>query len=359
MNPQIAFRCFCSAVIGLLLAAKPLSAQDAPKPLHPQVQAQDDAPMFTAVDLGNIYVKGINNKGQVVGADKRGSCLWSNGKIVHLPAPPHSLNGWAAAINDAGDIIGTVDTPNASAPNSNHAVLWHNGKLRDLTKEAGFSWGLGVAINNRGEAVGKAGNYDVFVFAENKVRVLPRPAGDAIAEPVGLNDRGEVLGTSLAVQGDAVHVWSSDRLTTLGSFGKPNAINNKGDIVGYTFHWSTQPTSGILSRTPYLYSGGAVHNFDVTATGTSPYVIGINDAGQVAGDTGLTPATPSGMFLWHNGKMYDLGKLIKNLPDWYLSFRAINNQGQILVEGLEHIAPKDFINRKHHAFLLTPVAHKL
>ena len=162
---------------------------------------------------------------------------------------------------------------------------------------------MGVAINNRGEAVGKAGNYDVFVFADNKVRVLPRLKEASGEQVCCLNNRGDILVTTGLYKNSDVYVWSSDKYTLLATLGNPLAVNNRGDIVGYTFHWSTQPVAGILESTnPYLYSNGVVHNFDATATGTSPYLIGINDAGQVTGDTGSTPATPSGVFLWQNGK---------------------------------------------------------
>ena len=364
MSRNITPRYLRLAVASLLFAARPLPSQVTAKPLPAQAaakllpsqitakpvssQAQDDAPLFTAVNLGDIHARGLNNKGQVVGVDRGGACLWSSGKSVHLPMPPHSLNGGANAINDAGDIIGTADAPNASALNSNHALLWHNGKLRDLTKEGGFSWGLGVAINNRGEAVGKAGNYDVFVFADNKARVLPRLKEASGEQVCCLNDRGDILVTTGLYKNNDVYVWSSDRYALLATLGNPVAVNNRGDIVGYTFHWSTQAGVTVLeSTTPYLYSNGVVHNFDAIAGGEYQYFIGINDAGQVAGNMGITPATPSGVFLWQNGKMYDLGKLIKNYPGGYLSFRAINNRGQILVEGSQT-----------HPLLLTPVVHK-
>jgi probable HAF family extracellular repeat protein len=87
------------------------------------------------------------------------------------------------------------------------------------------------------------------------------------------------------------------------------------------------------------------------AGATSSTGIGINDAGQIVGNSLLTTGTTHG-FLYSNGTLYDLNNLVSpasGVTDIALNFQGdpINNSGQIPAYGT--------IGGQSHALLLTPV----
>ena len=80
-------------------------------------------------DLGSFSVSGINNCGQVLGI--RGGIdgadnyvfLWEDGVITDLGSAGYS--GWAADINDSGQVVGSMDVePRPDGYQPRHAILW-------------------------------------------------------------------------------------------------------------------------------------------------------------------------------------------------------------------------------------------
>jgi probable HAF family extracellular repeat protein len=80
--------------------------------------------------------------------------------------------------------------------------------------------------------------------------------------------------------------------------------------------------------------------------GTSSFAFGLNDSGQVVGDSYNASGQPHA-FVWQNGTMSDLNDLIPPGSGWVLgNATAINNAGQIVGVGSH--------NGQGRAFLLTP-----
>nr|MDT0663460.1 hypothetical protein [Micromonospora sp. DSM 115978] len=98
-------------------------------------------------DDGFVQAYDINDRGQVVGTyslDGWGRSTrpfrWQRGRFVDLlPGRPDSVGG-AFAINESGEIAGSVD---------NRAVLWRGGRIIDLGVE-----GRAEVINERGDVAG-------------------------------------------------------------------------------------------------------------------------------------------------------------------------------------------------------------
>jgi probable HAF family extracellular repeat protein len=119
------------------------------------------------------------------------------------------------------------------------------------------------------------------------------------AQAVDVNDAGQVVG----IAGNRAFLWQNGTKTDLGSLGgsaSALALNERGDIVGYSRLTTTQPgahavlwsNGGITDLTPDLSS-----NQGASATG-------INEVGQVVGNLSYTTA-----FLWQNGARTSLGDL--------------------------------------------------
>ena len=81
------------------------------------------------------------------------------------------INGYAAGVNDRGQVVGWAETPvhdpTCSAPQvlQFRAVLWEprRHRKRELRPFPGDSTSAATAINNRGQAVGISGECDVAV----------------------------------------------------------------------------------------------------------------------------------------------------------------------------------------------------
>jgi probable HAF family extracellular repeat protein len=109
--------------------------------------------------LGSGEALGINNVGQIVGEGDNGPTLWSAGNIIDLGTLDGTSAGYAAAINDAGQIVGLSEPANSIE----HATLWDNGTITDLNTVLTAS-GIGLtltdalAINDLGQILATSGS---------------------------------------------------------------------------------------------------------------------------------------------------------------------------------------------------------
>lgn len=123
-------------------------------------------------DLGvSIIPTAINDQGTIIGG--------LSGAMIYADGQPKPLNGLSAlAINDLGQIVGTVFTGGAS-----HAAIFENGKAIDLnplvTPHPGRTLQEAFGINNSGQIVGSAltpeGNLRAFLLTP-----IPEPAAFSI-----------------------------------------------------------------------------------------------------------------------------------------------------------------------------------
>jgi probable HAF family extracellular repeat protein len=195
---------------------------------------------------------------------------------------------------------------------------------------------LPLAINNNGQVLATDQTGAVtgtrigsFVYANGQIATLP---GTAVA----LNDRGQVTGyTGIESTGDPRGPFSPrsylydlatmklQQLTTAGAApNEPQAINNAGQVVGTVF---TQigPTS--VAGQPFLYSGGNLTNLG-TLGGRTGGAQAINAQGDVVGSA-ETAGGQWHAFLYSKGIMRDLGTLPGSTTSVAVS---INNLGQIV-----------------------------
>jgi probable HAF family extracellular repeat protein len=112
-------------------------------------------------DLGGheAAARAVNSSGIVVGHSRDRSyqdqaVAWMDGRAINLQ-PAGSQHSSAQAINDAGDIVGTM-----SVAVVDRAVLWHDGRAFDLNdlvdpalEQAGIVLAFGQGISDGGEIV--------------------------------------------------------------------------------------------------------------------------------------------------------------------------------------------------------------
>jgi probable HAF family extracellular repeat protein len=215
-------------------------------------------------------VEAINDRGQIVGdstiegtsihtSSLSRAFLWANGKMRDLGTlgGPQSQ---ARAINNRGHVIGWAET-SAKRPDGwpvQHAFLWQNGVIRDLGL-----WSDLDAINARAQVIGDRGSTRcrsrAALWEDGRVRDLGVLPGDSYSDAIAINDRGQIVGESYdscsgvyqdKQVGSRPFIWENGRMTALppppAAETTVVAINNRGQIIGYTrtgsFIWT--PTTG-------------------------------------------------------------------------------------------------------------------
>ncbi len=305
-------------------------------------------------------VQAINDQGQSLGYTSAG--LFPAARLFLLDRdgqahPLDKLPGFALpagteamgfdgglALNDRGQVAFNTQAK-AGLPQRGYiyapGTLTDLGHLPMLSFETAVSYTRVNALSADGEAAGDSethttpagiDTYHAFRWHKGVMTDLGVPAGYDRSSATGLDDRGDVIGTMQTdVESqdtdsmDEVHgfLWQAGKLTDLGTlpgctYTQPTGINSHGQVVGDSF----------VLHTDQNLPGGA--------TGYSRQ--GSTSSGDV--------------FLWQNGTMTDLQKLVP--AGWRLdSAIAINDRGDILCTGYHDGMPSPALGCG--AFLLRPL----
>jgi probable HAF family extracellular repeat protein len=301
---------------------------------------------WTITDLGGGFLPmRINKAGQVMGNSSDSNAfnhafVLQNGVLTDLG----NLGGTstkALGINDAGQIVGWSFTTNGVR----HAFLYSDGTMTDLGTFGGASQSYASGINNAGQIIitEASERKGVFIYDHGVVTSLN---GSPVDLANAINDAGQVVGgTADPGQGWlSFSAWleSAGTYSQLGdgSGGQRQAtgINNSGQVLGYV----TVPNPGGSNHAVVLFGTGSQTYLTPLDRSSEPRAI--NDPGQVVGYS----SGDIGGFLYENGsltRLMDLPEVVA--AGWQdLSPSDINNLGQIVGTGL--------INGEARAFLLSP-----
>jgi probable HAF family extracellular repeat protein len=247
------------------------------------------------------------------------------------------------AVNDHGlMIVGAFDTHLS-------AIVPGVGAI-DLPGSAGF---FPAAVNNLGHIVAQQqlgdlrfGKGAMWTIAADGSIKGPFDLGDF--RPLDINDWDEMAGLedstaakawfkagaleaaleSGALQEGDLTVAKLPGLSP-GNLGVATAINNGGDVVGYST--DVQIDSGTFR--PFLWTPKQGLRALGSLGGIHGKALGINDGGQIVGwsYTNSQPFDLQRPFLWQDGKMFDLnGKIAADKRRTLVSAHAINNAGHIV-----------------------------
>jgi probable HAF family extracellular repeat protein len=248
----------------------------------------------------------------------------------------------AYGINDLGQIVGTADLTNVS-PVWEHAFLYTNGVLTDLGVLGNYVTGLGtysmstaLGLNNAGQIVGKSytsfGRYHAFLYDQGQMTDLGVLAGNDQSQARSINDSGQIVGATEPSGPIHAFLYDAGTMTDLGTLGGTESsaygINNHGQIAG-----DSQTNTSGLSDTAFIYSNGTMSATGKLNNQAAIQAFAINDNGQITGyagfvSTGSPGSTVMHGFLYSGGVMTDLGNLGGPLTN--LVPAAINNQAQIV-----------------------------
>ncbi len=344
--------------------------------------AQGDPQHYRVINLGTLGGAAssgntINNLGWAMGsANLAGNAnahatIWIYGLRFDLGTlgGPNSDVQWPVK-NDQGEIAGISETSSidplgetwscsAFFPTTTRhtcvGFVWQWGVMTALPTLGGNN-GFAAGANNLGQVAGWAENtvhdgtcmgYQVLQFepvvygpGTSQIQQLPTYPGDPDGAATAVNDRGEVVGISgtcdVAVGAfTAKHalLWKNGIVTNLGSLGgagwnTPMAINNRGQIVGFS-DLPGDVSGGKLNANFHAFLWTKEHGMQDLYTlpgDTMSEALDINDQGQVVGVS--YPSTHA--FLWQNGLMTDLNKLVRSgSPLVLLAANGINDRGEI------------------------------
>lgn len=238
------------------------------------------------------------------------------------------------AINAKGQIAGNIDTVSGNI----HAALYSGGVVTDLGVLSGGTRSEATGINASGQVVGTSntgsGLDRGFLYSGGVMTDLGALPRGYSSHATAINDAGQITGWSDTLlpnssypQPEHAFIYSGGVMTDLGNISGPanwgnfsvgNAINNSGEVVGWSINDNFETHA-------FRYSGGQMTDLG-TLGGTESRANGINDSGTVVGWSYTT-----GDNGWHAfkfaGSMTDLGTLPGGGNS---SAKAINNAGQIV-----------------------------
>lgn len=375
-------------------------------------------PTYTLTDLGPLNITAapsgataFNASGQVTGFRLENfpntpicmaqgayeAFLWNNGTYTEL-GTLGGASGFGYGINNAGQIVGGADICVNNGFSTQRAFIWQNGTMTPLDPSTNSSdVSSAFAINTNGDVAGYINHANSGVGYQPVLWKGGTAAGLTLLAPLGcqffpncqgkafaINDSGQAAGWNYGatVRGylHAVRWDSHGQPTDLGSFGRyfndqANAINSKGDVVGYSqldpdVYYSIVRAAAWQSGNPQTPQDlGTIPGIDpifgasANITDNNSSAWGINSKGDIVGISAAnlnavaiggnggraflyipTPAPGTG------GTMYDLLSLLAAGTNWRRleAAWAINDNGQILGVGFDP-------NQQEHGFLLTPI----
>lgn len=280
----------------------------------------------------------INSSGNAVGfittAAGNQTPVFFNGSTNALPGV-----GQANGINSSGTVIGTTTV------NGNPTVTeWSAGQAITL----GIN-GYGMGINDAGQVVGgyinANGNTNAFTLRGGTLVNLGTLSGGNWSSANAINANGQIVGTSMNANGISTAFFSNGSgMTSLcltcpsSSYG--NALNSSGTAVG-----SFIDDAGYLHAAEF--SGGNAIDLG-TLGGYQSVAYGVDDAGDIVGNSYLSDNTTMHAFIYSNNVMVDLNSLIPIASGWSITAAyGINDAGDIVGIGTQ--------NGQSYAVALTPV----
>ena len=153
------------------------------------------------------------------------------------------------------------------------------------------------------------------VWTNGVAKQYPLFPGDSNGSVNAMNDVGQATGSTgscVANPGAHVVLWQNGKVINLGGLGgvsgNSSGINDLGEVVGES------DLTGDQTNHAFLWKNGVMHDLGTLPGDYSSYANAINNLGQVVGQSCDVNFNCRG-FLWQNGKMVDLSTLLPaNLP---------------------------------------------
>ncbi len=197
------------------------------------------------LNLGPGRANAINNTAAVILRTTNGAAIWHHGRVTRLMTPSAYSDSWAAAINNADQVVGWATT---RQPPADHATLWDsNGQFHDLGRLGGAS-SSASDINDSDVIVGNSTISNdpyqhAFVWQAGVMAALALPAPYVSNIATAINSNGQIIGyVQKADFSFSAALWRNETLMILNDQIEPGSgwqieeavdINDAGQIVGF------------------------------------------------------------------------------------------------------------------------------
>ena len=248
--------------------------------------------------------------------------VWQGGVLTDLGALNAGYSSVASAINARGEAVGVSENGQIDPLTGNPegvAVLWKNGIVNLGT--LGGNQSLANAINDRGQVVGAALNTISDPFANSPTSCFP-------SQTFALC----FLFVPAATEAHAFRWTEAWGMQDLGTLGGPDSsasfVNRRGQIAGESFtSFTANSSTGVPTLDPFFWEDGKMVDIG-TLGGTWGVPNWMNNRGQVVGSSNVAGDQNSHPFLWdkENG-LKDLGLLPGGI---YGEASSINDAGEIV-----------------------------
>jgi probable HAF family extracellular repeat protein len=240
-------------------------------------------PTYVYTPLEGAFAYGINDSGQIVGANGfLTGFLYSGGRYSTVYVPSLDRNSFTTplGINNAGQIVGWYWSDIIGK--TYRGFLLSNGSY-SLFAAPGSVDTTASGINASGQIVGwydSGGNPHGFLLSGRNYTTLDVP-GSASTQATAINDHGQIVGTYSNSSGVSLgFMLTGSGYTTINFPGSVDTfvggINNAGEIVG-SYLDSRNKEHG------FLFSDGAYYAIDHPGASDTVFK-GINDAGEIVGE---------------------------------------------------------------------------
>jgi uncharacterized membrane protein len=311
---------------------------------------------YTVTQIGtndattSTFVTGMNDEGvlglTVSTASNTNVYLWRHGQMTNiggLVSSPAFVEG--GGLNDLVQVVGTTLSPTTG---ESVGFVWQSGHAKALPSPANSAAVFASSVNLLGEITGQAydetGISHAVMWNHGQVTILAGIPDSQFTEPVGINLEGEIVGISYDINDSPNGViWKKGVLTSELQGVMPNAINDLGQIVGFS------------NGAPFIWEASTVTVLSLIGTGAEGSAESINDWGQIVGSE-TTAAGVTEALLWQGSgaSVVNLNNLVSSSDPLrpYVTLAEgtlINNLGQIVATGNDSRIP-DF----QQYYLLTP-----
>ncbi len=300
-------------------------------------------PEYGEGDFAPVTPWGISENGFVTGdyGYSSGTFAWyGEDPIVPLHPPPTFSTG-AEDINSDGLVAGY-----ASFQDNDFgalAAVFDGEGVVTLGVLPGANSSFAMAINDAGEVVGYSGHnvtgdppWQAFLWRDGEMINLGEGMGAINSRAYDISPSGEVAGRRIMEEDgeNIAFLWDDGVVVDLGPIpggisSQGRAINGHREVAGNGVVWDGTETT----RHAFFWRDGQMLDLGTLPTYKESTAYDLNDDSYVVGYCSDSDFLYSTAFLWVDGTMWDLNKLIPKYSGVILrSARGINNSGRILAE---------------------------
>jgi probable HAF family extracellular repeat protein len=310
-------------------------------------------------DAGGTRPRAINASGDVAlqwqdGNDRDAQgFVWSAGALTQMVLPDGHILMGVSGLNASRVVVGDLEELGTGTYGFRDVpVVWEHGQPHLLPLLGAFTQGGASAINDAGTIAGYVmddewDNWAAVLWRDGEPTLIRADAGAS-----DINSSGVVTGSFWIGNQARAFRWDDGQMTPLEPLAGRNtshglAINDAGDVVGYSYDRSTFPHTRAT-----LWQGTTAVSLGEVPGGMYYRTWGVNNHLQAVGGVDGHETGGRQAFVSENGRMSLLNHLTNGEWD-IIEAMGINDAGQILALAVR--AERQLYAHEMRSVILEPV----